>query len=93
MPTLVQFRKYPNYDDDLALWTDAQIRLLLDRRFSELDITNLVAELDSMNKRDVLSGADTRSGLYAVTATPARSSSSSHRFDKFWICNTLPALA
>ncbi|MQA18659.1 DUF29 domain-containing protein [Rugamonas rivuli] len=53
MQTLVQSRKYPSYDDDLALWTDAQIRLLLGRRFSELDIKNLIAELDGINKREL----------------------------------------
>lgn len=52
MQTLVQSCKYPSYDDDLAQWIDAQIQLLLDRRFSELDIKNLVAELDSMKKRE-----------------------------------------
>ena len=53
MQTLVQSRTYPSYDDDLAQWIDAQIRLLLDRRFSELDIKNLLAELDGMKKREL----------------------------------------
>ncbi|MBV6323712.1 DUF29 domain-containing protein [Duganella violaceipulchra] len=53
MQTLVQSRKHPSYDDDLALWIDAQIQLLLDRRFSELDIGNMVAELDDMKKREI----------------------------------------
>src|SRR5471032_3340327 len=53
MQTLVQSRKHPSYDDDLAQWIDAQIQLLLDRRFSELDIGNLVAELDDMKKREI----------------------------------------
>ncbi|WP_332853534.1 DUF29 domain-containing protein [Duganella sp. S19_KUP01_CR8] len=53
MQTLVQSRKHPSYDDDLALWIDAQVQLLLDRRFSELDVGNLVAELDDMKKREI----------------------------------------
>ncbi|MES2159618.1 MAG: DUF29 domain-containing protein [Pseudomonadota bacterium] len=51
MQTLVQSREHPSYDDDLALWIDAQIQLLLDRRFSELDMENLVEELDGMKKQ------------------------------------------
>lgn len=51
MQTLIQSRKYPSYDDDLAQWMDAQIQLLLDRRFSELDVENLVAELDGLKKQ------------------------------------------
>ncbi|RFP13602.1 MULTISPECIES: DUF29 domain-containing protein [unclassified Duganella] len=53
MQTLVQSRKHPSYDDDLALWIDAQVQLLLDRRFSELDMENLIAELDAMKKREI----------------------------------------
>lgn len=53
MQTLVQSRKHPSYDDDLALWIDAQVQLLLDRRFSELDVGNLVAELDEMKKGEI----------------------------------------
>ena len=51
MQTLVQSREHPSYDDDLALWIDAQVQLLLDSRFSELDVENLVAELDGMKKQ------------------------------------------
>lgn len=51
MRTLVQFRSGPSYDDDLVLWIDAQIHLLLERRFSELDVENLVEELDGMKKQ------------------------------------------
>ncbi|GJI93347.1 hypothetical protein RugamoR57_00650 [Duganella caerulea] len=52
MQTLLQTRDHPSYDDDLALWIDAQIHLLLDHRFSELDVDNLVAELHGMKKRE-----------------------------------------
>lgn len=51
MQTLVQSRSGPSYDDDLVLWIDAQIHLLLEKRFSELDIENLVEELDGMKKQ------------------------------------------
>lgn len=51
MQTLVQSRKHPSYDDDLAQWIDAQIQLLLDRKFSELDMENLVEELEGMKKQ------------------------------------------
>ena len=51
MQTLVQPRSSPSYDDDLVLWIEAQIHLLLEKRFSELDIENLVEELDGMKKQ------------------------------------------
>jgi hypothetical protein len=51
MQTLVQPRSSPSYDDDLVQWIDAQIHLLLENRFSELDIENLVEELDGMKKQ------------------------------------------
>ncbi len=35
-------------DDDAVLWIEQQTALLRDRRFEELDITNLIEELDSM---------------------------------------------
>lgn len=41
MQTLVQPRSSPSYDDDLVQWIEAQIHLLLENRFSELDIENL----------------------------------------------------
>lgn len=50
MQTLVESRSIPSYDDDLVEWIDAQIHLLLEQRFSELDIENLVEELDGMKK-------------------------------------------
>jgi len=36
------------YDDDLVLWIDGQIQLLVAARYSELDVENLVGELESM---------------------------------------------
>lgn len=50
MQTLAQPRTISCYDEDWVLWIDAQIRLLSEKRFSELDIENLVEELDSMKK-------------------------------------------
>jgi hypothetical protein len=34
MQTLVQPRSSPSYDDDLVLWIEVQIHLLLEKRFS-----------------------------------------------------------
>jgi len=51
MQTLVQPRSSPSYDDDLVLWIEAQIHLLLEKRFSELDIENLVEELNGTKKQ------------------------------------------
>lgn len=51
MQTQHQSRSSPSYDDDLVEWIDAQIHLLLEKRFSELDIENLVEELDGMKKQ------------------------------------------
>jgi hypothetical protein len=51
MQTLVTPRDCPGYDDDLVLWIDRQVQLLLENRFSELDIGNLVEELDGMKKQ------------------------------------------
>jgi len=51
MQTLVQSRSSPSYDDDLVQWIDAQVHLLLENRFSELDIENLVEELNGMRKQ------------------------------------------
>ncbi|MYM67454.1 DUF29 family protein [Pseudoduganella sp. FT55W] len=53
MQTLVQSRSSPSYDDDLVQWIDAQIHLLLENRFSELDIENLVEELDGMRTKEL----------------------------------------
>lgn len=50
MQTLVQSRNSLSYDHDLVEWIDAQIHLLLEKRFSELDIESLVEELDGMKK-------------------------------------------
>jgi len=39
-----------DYEDDDYLWLYEQIELLRQRRFSELDIPNLIEELDSMGR-------------------------------------------
>jgi hypothetical protein len=51
MEALAQPRTISCYDEDWVLWIDAQIRLLSEKRFSELDIENLVEELDAMKKQ------------------------------------------
>ena len=53
MEALAPPRNTSCYDEDWVLWIDAQVRLLLERRFSELDIENLVEELDGMKKHCV----------------------------------------
>jgi len=53
MQTLAQPRTISCYDEDWVLWIDAQIRLLSEKRFSELDIANLVEELDSMKNKEL----------------------------------------
>jgi predicted DNA-binding ribbon-helix-helix protein len=40
------------YDDDLVLWIDGQIQLLVEARYSELDVENLVGELESMKNKE-----------------------------------------
>ena len=44
----VQYDDTPSYNDDLVLWIDRQVQLLLENRFSELDIENLVEEHASL---------------------------------------------
>jgi len=51
MQTLAQPRTISCYDEDWVLWIDAQIRLLSKKRYSELDLENLVEELDGMKKQ------------------------------------------
>ena len=41
------------YDDDLLQWIDAQVQSLQEKKFSELDIENLVEELDGMKKQSL----------------------------------------
>jgi hypothetical protein len=53
MQTLAQPRAISCYDKDWVLWIDAQVRLLSERRFSELDIESLVEELDGMKKQEL----------------------------------------
>ena len=45
-------RRRAAYDDDMVLWIDGQIQLLVEARYSELDVENLVGELDSMKNRE-----------------------------------------
>lgn len=51
MQTLAQPRTISCYEEDWLRWIDAQIRLLSEKRFSELDLENLVEELDGMKKQ------------------------------------------
>ncbi len=53
MQTLAQPRTTSCYDEDWVLWIDTQVRLLSEKRFSELDVENLVEELDSMKKKEM----------------------------------------
>ncbi|MRW84642.1 DUF29 family protein [Pseudoduganella sp. FT26W] len=53
MQTLAQPRAISCYDNDWVLWIDAQVRLLSERRLSDLDIENLVEELDGMKKQEL----------------------------------------
>jgi hypothetical protein len=39
------------YDQDFYAWTQTQVELLRDGRFSELDIANLVEEIESLGKQ------------------------------------------
>ena len=54
MQTLVKHdhRRRAAYDDDMVLWIDGQIQLLVEARYSELDVENLVGELESMKNRE-----------------------------------------
>jgi hypothetical protein len=54
MQTLVKpdLRHRAAYDDDLVLWIDGQIQLLVEARYSELDVENLVGELESMKNSE-----------------------------------------
>jgi len=52
MRTLAHPRDDSCYDQDRLLWIDAQIRLLSERRYAELDIGNLVEELGSMKNKE-----------------------------------------
>jgi hypothetical protein len=55
MQTLVKPDPRPRaaYDDDLVLWIDGQIQLLVEARYSELDVENLVGELESMKSKEL----------------------------------------
>lgn len=54
MQTLVKPnpRSRAAYDDDLVLWIDGQIQLLVEARYSELDVEHLVGELESMKNSE-----------------------------------------
>lgn len=51
-PVNLPRRNYPAYDEDFAAWLQAQADLLRDRRFSELDISNLVEEVESVGRSE-----------------------------------------
>jgi hypothetical protein len=55
MQTLVKPdpRRRAAYDDDLVLWIDGQIQLLVEARYSELDVEHLVGELESMRDKEL----------------------------------------
>jgi hypothetical protein len=42
----------PQYDQDFYAWTQAQATLLQERKWADLDFTNLAEELESLGKRD-----------------------------------------
>ena len=42
----------PGYEQDYAAWLDRQIGLLRERRFDELDLTNLLDEVESLGRSD-----------------------------------------
>jgi hypothetical protein len=46
-------RRRAAYDDDLVLWIDGQIQLLVEARYSELDVEHLVGELESMKNKEL----------------------------------------
>ncbi len=43
-------RNYPAYEVDYAAWIDAQLGLLRDREFDELDLENLLDEVEGLAK-------------------------------------------
>lgn len=40
------------YDIDFAQWIDKTVQLLEEKRFAEIDLTNLIEEVESLGKRD-----------------------------------------
>ncbi len=105
MQTLAQPRTTSCHDEDWVLWIDTQVRLLSQKRFSELDVENLVEELDGMKKKEmrtlknrlrilIIHGRpDTGSRLHTVAITPERCSSVAQRLERCWTCSVLPARA
>lgn len=45
-------RNLPGYDEDFALWLEAQAALLRARRFDELDIEHLAEEVESVGRSE-----------------------------------------
>jgi hypothetical protein len=44
--------RLPGYEEDFALWLDAQAALLRERKFDELDVENLIEEIEGMARSD-----------------------------------------
>jgi hypothetical protein len=40
------------YEKDFYLWTETHVNLLKEGKFSEVDVSNLIEEIDSMGKRE-----------------------------------------
>lgn len=40
------------YDTDFVIWVEQTVQLLKERQFAQLDIENLIAEMESLSKRD-----------------------------------------
>ena len=51
-PELKAGGNYPAYDADFAAWLDAQVSLLRERRFDELDLPNLIEEVEDVGKSE-----------------------------------------
>lgn len=49
---ILEARNPDIYDIDFAEWVNWQVELLETRRFSELDVDNLIDEVSSLSKRD-----------------------------------------
>ena len=51
-PDIDSRSNYPAYGEDYAAWLDAQIQLLEDRQFDQLDLDNLIDEVGSLGRSD-----------------------------------------
>ena len=49
---IIEARAAAAYPNDFVEWIDAQVQLLADRRFDELDIENLAEEVSALGKRE-----------------------------------------